>query len=200
MFVLVQGGAVSGRHTDPMGPGDVVSIIGVGLTLYGTARGLGPHGGARALLPPRGVHAARWVRTRPGVTWRWFERTVLGRHRDTTVQATVATGSAASVLGRVEITAEGIVIPNPVTDTEEFIGRLASQFGAVSGDLAAVRRELDQERTARAAAEQQLQAALAAGLETNAAEIKHLDLSGLRWQFVGATFVIVGIAVDAISA
>ena len=68
----------------------------------------------------------------------------------------------------------------------------------MSGDLAAARRDLDQERTAREAAEQQLLEALTAGLETKAAEIKHLDLSGLRWQFVGATFVVVGIAVEGI--
>ena len=78
------------------------------------------------------------------------------------------------------------------------MGKLAAQFGAVSGDLAAARRDLDQERTAREAAEQQLLEALTAGLETKAAEIKHLDLSGLRWQFVGATFVVVGIAVEGI--
>jgi len=176
--------------------GDVVSIVGVGFTLYGTARGLGPHGGTGALLPPRGVRALRWVRTRPGAWWRWFERTVLRRHRDVEVRPPVAVSAAFA--GRGTLTAEAIVIPNPVTDTEAFMGKLAAQFGAVSGDLAAARRDLDQERTAREAAEQQLLEALTAGLETKAAEIKHLDLSGLRWQFVGATFIVVGIAVEGI--
>ena len=137
----------------------------------------------------------RWVRTRPGA-WRWFERTVLRRHRDVEVRPPVAVSAAFA--GRGTLTAEAIVIPNPVTDTEAFMGKLAAQFGAVSGDLAAARRDLDQERTAREAAEQQLLEALTAGLETKAAEIKHLDLSGLRWQFVGATFVVVGIAVEGI--
>ena len=78
------------------------------------------------------------------------------------------------------------------------VRKIAEHFGRAHTEVMEVRRDLGEERTAREAAEQQLRVALTAGLETNAAEIRHLDLSGLRWQSVGAATVVVGVVVEGI--
>lgn len=167
----------------------VLELTGLGFVGYGFYRNWREHAVGQDFWAPPKRWAAHQRRRIANVAKRAFGRP--------SAPPTQSAGGMHATAEADALDAQAVALerpPDPATHLSEFADKIHRRISKLYADVASLENQLANERDARKDAEAKLKAYVDSKRQDASSETHDVAVSGLRWEFVGWLFLLVGIA------